>query len=107
MASGCILDKEKKELTIFTQAHTLDRVYLIKNKEEIFISNSLPLLLAKSKSKLDDTYLHYLSDFRNSIPPYKKCPLKKGEFYIFYDTNIIINNNLEFNFQKKKKLSWC
>lgn len=103
LASGCMLDAEKQELLIFTQSHTLDRVYVIKKDVEIFVSNSLPLLLAKSNYKLDDTYLHYLSDFRNSIPPFRKCPLESGEFYICYNTNIIINTSMEFKFQKKKE----
>lgn len=87
--------------------HTLERLYLIRNDNEIFISSSLSFLLSLSETKLDKNYVHYHADFMTIISGLKKyvrsVPTQDGNsIRLYYYTNLLINSNLEIKESPKR-----
>jgi hypothetical protein len=52
-------------LTFVSSGTTVDRLQVIESAENVWVSNSLPCLLAVSAGSLDPLYRHYSRDFRS------------------------------------------
>lgn len=79
-----------------TPSHPLERIYGITEADCLYLSNSLPLLLAISQHGLDDNYRDYVSDLASilwGLDDYiRTIPLKNGhELELFYYCNLLID----------------
>ncbi|MCR2045365.1 hypothetical protein NSA23_14775 [Anaerosalibacter massiliensis] len=91
-----------------TPNHTLERLHVIREKNKIFISNSLAFVLEKSNKDLDIDYTGYEKDFATilkGINEYKsQIFLKDGQHLeLYYYCNIVIDNQLKIKKEKKKQ----
>ena len=98
MGSGANCKNQgKANVTFSTSSHTLERLYSISFNEDIYISNSLPLILYLSDSKLDSKYLNYETDFNSILKGLneytRKIPLNNGRILnLHYYCNIKLNS---------------
>lgn len=92
-----------------TPGHTLERIYIIKESNRLFFSNSLPFILERTNTMLDNQYLEYEKAFHsilNGIDSYqKKIPLYKTEkkLYALYYCNIEVGRDLKIKIREKMK----
>ena len=105
MGSGGII--KESEIIFSTPCHTLESLYLIRNNQKVYISNSLAFVLEMSNNDLDINYLNYEKDFASildGIKDYKSViPLKKGKnVELLYFCNIICDKNLNIKKERKR-----
>ncbi|MGH1404857.1 MAG: hypothetical protein ACRBDL_11510 [Alphaproteobacteria bacterium] len=99
LATGFIHRDHKT--TFFTASHTLDPLYYIQHHHHIYISNSLPFVLAMSGRTLKDDYPYYAADFSYIQNHVEKAPLDQGHLNIAYNINLVVHNN-DLKTEKKK-----
>ena len=68
-----------------TPTHVVERLYVIRTKNKIFVSNSLAFILEITNSSLDLNYFHYQSDLNSACRKFHIC--KKS---IPYNAKILI-----------------
>jgi hypothetical protein len=101
IGSGGWVDGGKLKLR--TSTHTLERLWLLKSKKVIYVSNSLPFLLAESNAGLDLSYPYYEADFLSfTLGPKgikQNIPLVGGaKLNNYIDGLLTINKFLEIGF---------
>ncbi|MDK0960216.1 hypothetical protein QTH00_13495 [Clostridium perfringens] len=106
-SGGKIEDLNK--LTISTPSHILERIYVIRKNDEIYISNSMPFILVKSNLRLDKNYFGYENDLNSilkGINNYKNnIPLSGGELLeIYYYCNITLDSEFVLKIKSKKNI---
>ena len=71
-----------KKVIFATPTYTLERIFTIKNKNSLYVSNSLSFVLSLSKNELDHSYIAYQADFDSitlGLNKYvKSSPLKSN-----------------------------
>lgn len=94
IGSGALIN-EADELIFSAPSHTLERLYTYGNTEQLYISNSLPLLLKLSNNQLLPDYLYYERDLSTILYGLKnytqQIPLcHDREFSMYYYCNLKI-----------------
>ncbi len=94
---------EAGKLKLRTSTHTLERLWLLKTKNGVYVSNSLPFLLAESNAALDLKYPYYEADFLSfTLGPKgikQNMPLLRGlKLNNYIDGLITINKSLDVRF---------
>ena len=95
IGSGALIN-DAGELIFVAPSHTLERLYTLREKEHLYVSNSLPLLLTLSNNQLLPDYLYYerdLSTILYGLQDYtKQIPLSHNrEFSMYYYCNLKID----------------
>lgn len=88
LATGLILDEGQP--VFFAASHTLDPLYYIHHNNALYISNSLPCVLAISDHELDPDHFYYATDFSKIQDHVNKIPLKKGTLNVAHHINLKI-----------------
>lgn len=91
---------------ISTPSHSLDRLQSLTTKDGLFVSNSLPFLLAVSGQHCDDRYPYYdidLMAFLDGLPSaVSSIPLRDSRrIDLFYCTNLTIDRDLRTTPEQK------
>lgn len=94
-------------LTLSTANHNLDRIFIHRQEDVLYASNSLPFLLKVAKVGLDLTYTDYerdLCSIKNGLKDYTpSIPLAEGkEVFLYYCCNILIDKALTVQTQPKQ-----
>jgi hypothetical protein len=87
----------------FTPGHVLDRLFFCKIKDQFYISNSLPFLLAVSSNELLPDYLHYGFHFRTMVENMQTIPARHGPIGLLTRANIRLDLNNNFAIEYKEK----
>lgn len=91
LATGAALRGD--DLVVFTPGHTLDRVFVIRRGDCVFVSNSLPFALSVSRTQLDPRCLNYRWSLGAVIDFRQYAPLVGGELAIYHTCNILIDKS--------------
>lgn len=86
-------------LIVATPNHTLERLYVLRDKKRILVSNSLPFILAESREEIDPHFLLYtvwMASIVDGLRDYRRwIPTKSGSrISLFYHCNIKIGADL-------------
>lgn len=97
------------EFVFATPSHSFERLYTIRKEKDLYVSNSLPLILAQSESNLDGHYFNYEKDLNtilNGLDHVKKTlPLAENkQLELFYYCNFTVNHQLEITRHAKKAM---
>jgi len=89
-----------------TPCHTLERLQLVRRGSSLFVSNSLPFVLAEADLTLHPRYSDYQSDLWSIVRGLgryvKHIPTRNGPpVRLFYHGNIVIGPDLEISEQAK------
>ena len=89
-------------LLVVASSHTLDRLVCLQKDDVLYMSNSLPFLLAKSGEVLDDKFYFYDSYFASIRYGLRKVertiPLRAGnEVRFFYGCNVLLDRDGELH----------
>lgn len=76
---------------------TLDRLVYCKRRKQLFVSNSLPALLATARDELVSDYLGYARDFHSVKDGLSRCvksiPAESGNIEILHFHNLLYNGH--------------
>ena len=97
MGSGGHIVNES--LIISTPNHTLERLYVLREKDHVLVSNSLPFILTVSQEEIDPAFLLYTVWFASIIDGlrhYRRwIPSKSGaRIWLYYHCNLIIDADI-------------
>jgi len=86
-------------LLLATPNHTLDRIYVYKERDSLVASNSLPFLLSRAEDDLDMSFLFYdalLASIIDGLEKYERVlPTEKGiGVHLYYHCNLHISSDL-------------
>lgn len=103
-----LLDTSDEKVKISSPSHERERICVIKNEERIFISNSIPLILALSGEKFDLKYDQYEKDLcsiLDGLKEYKQeIPLAGNKkMYQLFCTDVYVDNKLRIEMKLKQK----
>ena len=88
-----------RALVVATPNHTLERLYVLRYKNRILVSNSLPFILAESGEEIDPQFLLYtvwLASIVDGLKNYRRwIPARSGaRIWLYYHCNIKIGTDL-------------
>lgn len=94
---------------VSTPNHTLDRILAYKKENILYVSNSLPFILARANDNLNPKFLFYDSLFasiKDGIKKYiRKIPTLQENFvHIYYHSNLLIKPDLKIEEYPKKPI---
>ena len=94
-------------LFFVTPSHSLDRLNVIRKGKTLYVSNSLPCVLAKSDEELDVNFLFYdsyVASIRHGLEKYERRIFTKNKLAVtfYYCCNICLNCNHELVEVSKK-----
>jgi len=100
LSSGGVIDGN--QLVFFTPGHVLERLFCIRDSESLWVSNSLPLVLAASGSELSKRYVAYPAEFE-LITSHDRCFPLQGtkELRVFYNCNIRVHDDLQYEVEPR------
>jgi hypothetical protein len=106
MGSGAHFGKNK--ITFSTPCHTLERIFIVKHNETMWVSNSLSFCLTMSNTELDSGFALYQGIYDSSahgVDKYiKEIPLKDNKFLSSYlYCNVEVNDDLLITTHEKNK----
>jgi hypothetical protein len=94
-------------LMLVTPNHTLDRLNVVRKQDVMYISNSLPYVLAASDEDIDSDFLYYdsyMSSIKFGVKRYEPTiPTRSGNCVrLYYFCNLLLNAKLDLTALTKK-----
>ncbi len=99
LCTGCATRGD--DIVAFTPGHIFDRLFLIRDGDRLFLSNSLPFVLKAAATRLDPRDLLYPWRFGVIQAHRQTAPLERGELEFFHNTNIAISREHEVTVEAK------
>ncbi len=103
-ASGGLSDAET--FVFVSPSNTMARLHAVRVGPQLFVSNSLAFLLARSKLKIDENYLFYEDDFSSimhGLPEKRRSvPTADGPaIEVFWHCNLVVRPGLQIDIEQK------
>jgi len=108
MGSGGILNNN--DITFASPTHFLEKLYLIREKDKVFVSNSLAFILTELNDACDPSYLNYLYDLidfhskgltnHHTILP----TVLRNKVHLYQRCNVIVTQNLNIIIDAKQAI---
>jgi hypothetical protein len=89
------------EIVAFTPGHIFDRLFLIRQKERLLLSNSLPFVLKAAGTRLHPRDLFYHWRFGVIQAHRQTAPLERGTVEFFHNVNIAISQDHQVRCEPK------
>lgn len=108
-SGGKIIREDGERYCFATPDHVLEKLVLVRKDGRLFVSNSVPFVLARSGCRLDMQYAGYERDFSsilNGLDGYKReIPLAEGmTLYCYYYCNLFISSQGDITAEEKQRL---
>jgi hypothetical protein len=108
LGSGGTLTQEG--VIFATPSHMLERLHLIRSRDGVWISNSLPFILAKTEDSVDPAYKYYHFDLMTNMRGMKRykreITTKNGNTVrLYFHCNVLVKPNLEIIESPKPQFS--
>lgn len=108
MGSGGIINDN--DITFASPTHFLEKLYLIREKDKVFVANSLAYILAELNDSCDPTYLNYLYDLidfhsRGLTSHHSIFPTAlRNKVHLYQRCNLIVTRHLSIKIDAKKAI---
>ncbi len=106
-ATGCVKNCKMGGVIFTTPDHLQEAVYLIKERDKLHISNSIPFILTCTNKEFEKNYYNYEDDFSSLIKGmnnYKReIPIKDDILFVFRYCHVEISPKLEISTSSKRR----
>jgi len=109
MGSGGVINHDA--ITFVSPTHFLEKLYLVREKENVLVANSLAFVLAEAKDACASTYLDYLYDLidfnkRGLHRRHTNFPTARGNrVHLYQRCNVVVTNALNVKIRSKPPIT--